>query len=297
MSESRLWYVRRATGRRGPFPAALIEHDIALGRIRASDELSHDGEDWQSAATYPDFGLLVASGCEPRQQRRLDERERERRQAAASPDRDGRRSGGDRREPEAVEVTEHRARARRVWASLEPRRHPALRSVLGLALTLAVVVALGIKLGQPPARSASDCAAPPAPGVVWDFCQRPAAALAAADLRGASLRNASLVGAVLTGAALANADLGFADLTNASLREAAAPRARLTGAALRGADLAGADLTEADLEFADLTGAQLGGTVLTGARLANAIWTDGQLCGRGSRGGCLRESTAVRAAP
>ncbi len=291
MRTSRLWYVRRGDDRKGPYPAALIERNIALGRIRPSDELSHDDAHWQPATEYPDYEALVHSGREPARQRRLDERERERRAAAqdAAP---GQRRGQDRRAPEPLDVARRRALAHRVWASLRPMHRRATRTMLGLALIIVAVVALSIKWVRPPPRSAVDCAAPAAPGVVWDFCQRPAADLARADLRGASLRNTSFVGATLAAARLAGADLAYADLTGADLSEAGLTGSRLTGASLRGTKLAGADFTDADLAFVDLTGARLDGIVFAGAKLGNAVWTDGKPCGRDSLGGCLRNAAA-----
>lgn len=284
MTIGRLWYVRRGQDKKGPFPAAQIERNISLGRIRASDQISHDGEHWEPAHTYPFFEELAKNVQLPQVQARLDERQSERRAPRPAGPADGGelRQGADRRQPEDPEVVERRARAQRVWKSLKHEQHNKRRIVEALVL-VGLVLGLVSFVGRSPSpRAASQCAHAPAPGVNWDFCQKPAAQLKDADLGKASLRNAGLVGSEFGGANLSGADLSYADLSVAKLAQAHLGQARLVGATLRGAALNDADLRGADMTYVDLKGADLTGANLEGARLSNAIWTDGAVCSRDS---------------
>ncbi|MGR8920915.1 MAG: pentapeptide repeat-containing protein [Gammaproteobacteria bacterium] len=185
-------------------------------------------------------------------------------------------------------VQRRRARSERVWASLRgglprpPGRKPLL--IAGLA-ALATLIVLGILL-RPASRPGSDCTAPAAAGVVWDFCAKTGVDAAGADLSGLSARSTTLVDAAFGAARLAGADLAYANLTAADLILADLSRARLVGANLTQARLDHAVLTGADLRFADLSGAVLSGADLAGARLAHAIWPDGRVCPAGATGGC-----------
>ncbi|MBI5617337.1 MAG: pentapeptide repeat-containing protein [Gammaproteobacteria bacterium] len=284
MTIGRLWYVRRGQDKKGPFPAAQIERNISLGRIRASDQISHDGDHWEPAHTYPFFEELAKNLQLPQVQARLDERQAERRapRPVGPADDSEQRQGADRRQPEDREVVARRARAQRVWKSLHHEQHNKRRIVEALVL-IGLVLGLVSILGRGPSpRSVSQCAHVPAPGVNWDFCQKPAAPLKDADLAGASLRNAGLVGSDLGGANLAAADLSYADLSLAKLPQAKLAQARLVGATLRGAALNDVDLRDADMTYVDLKGADITGARLEGARLANAIWIDGTVCSRDS---------------
>lgn len=283
MTIGHLWYVRRAGAAKGPFPSSLIEKNIALGRILASDQLSSDGKDWQAASNYPDFDVIRQSGQQPAILRRLDERQADRRgeradEAAAGTDSEQRR-GNDRRAPEDAETVARRQRANRVWQSLRNGTNGGIRKgPLALAAALIAVLILAAVLMSPPPRGAADCTAPAAPGVNWEFCNHAADDLRGARLNGAILRNARLAGADLTGADLREADLAYADLSGAVLRDARLDGARLTGATLRGASLVDARLTAARLEFADLAAAAVAGATFTGAQFDQAIMPNGQVC-------------------
>lgn len=54
-STDQSWYTRRAGQIRGPYPREQISRYILLGRIHAADELSHDGECWQSLEACQDL--------------------------------------------------------------------------------------------------------------------------------------------------------------------------------------------------------------------------------------------------
>ena len=49
-ARERLWYVKRGQQVKGPFPAAMIRNNVALGRIRAEDFVSAYGRRWYRAA-------------------------------------------------------------------------------------------------------------------------------------------------------------------------------------------------------------------------------------------------------
>lgn len=284
MTIGHLWYVRRAGVAKGPFPSSLLEKNIALGRILASDQISPDGTDWRLASTYPDFEVVRRSGEQQVARRRLDERRSERRAAPAPehpapPLRENQREGPDRRAPEDPSVIERRRRANRVWQSLRNGSASGMRKTpLLLAAGLIAAVILAAVVFAPPPPPATDCAAAAAPGVNWEFCNHAADDLRGAKLTGAVLRNARLAGADLSNADLRNADLAYADLSGAVLREARLDGARLTGATLRGASLVDAVLSGARLDFADLTAATVGGAHFDGAVFDQAIMPNGQLC-------------------
>jgi len=277
MTIGHLWYVRRNGASRGPFSSSMIEKNIALGRIVAGDEISVDGNDWQPAASYPDFAILQRSGRQPVTARRLDERAAERRRTEGAPAA-GEPRGRDRRRPEEPQAVERRQRAVRVWQGLRGA-HDKGRSapfILGAALLGSILLAAVVV--SPARRSPVDCDARPGPGVNWEFCNKAAADLRGASLRGAVLRNARLAGADLTGADLREADLAYADLRGAVLRDADLSRARLVGIAARAASFEGARLIDADFEFADLFAAAFESAVLAGTRFDQAGMPDGITC-------------------
>jgi hypothetical protein len=287
MTIGHLWYIKRAGAPKGPFPSSIIEKNIALGRILASDQISSDGTNWQSAAEFPDFDVLQKSGQQPVVKRRLDERQSERRTPAVdqTPD-ENQRLGRDRRSPEDPDVVAQRQRANRVWQSLRAGPGQLNKGPLLLAAGLLLSLIVAAVALAPAPRTTADCAAPPAPGVNWEFCNKAADNLRGAKLAGAVLRNAQLAGADLTGADLRNADLAYADLSGAVLREAKLDDARLVGVTLRGASLVDASLAGADLEFADLTAANVEGANATGVRLRQAIMPDGRVCNPAQAADC-----------
>lgn len=285
-----LWYVKRGEEKKGPFPAAVIERNIGLGRLKATDLISSDGETWEKAETYPDFAVLVKSAGSLRTRSRIEERQADRRARNADPMRASaeHRAGRDRRADEDAELVRRRERAQQIWQSLRSTRADSRRLWDGLILTLLLVALLSLLLGTPSTNKTADCGAAAGPHINWDLCQKPAMSLRQANLTGASLRNAVLVGSDLAAANLSDADLAYADLTTAKLKLAKLTRSRLTGATLRNADLSYADLSAADLEYADLTGADLTAANLKDAKLGNAIWRDGVVCRKESVGSCLK---------
>ena len=281
-----LWFVLRGADIKGPYPAALIERNIALGRIKSNDAISADGQSWVPAHQYPDFELHQHADESDLRRRRFDERQQNRRRTQAAPAIES-RAGADRRASEMPDVVAHREQAQRIWNGLKPPRLDARRAILGLVGALAGLFIVAGLLRQPKGPAAVDCAAAPAPRVVWDSCERSAAQLVGVDLSAASLRNTSLIGANLRGAHLAGANLNYANLTTANLAGADLRGAVLTGATLREADLTGANLTDANLEFSDLTQAHLDNAIVANARLGHALWHTGTVCAAESRGACV----------
>lgn len=279
--------MKRGREVRGPFRWALIERYVALGRIREDDRLSADGVNWERVRAFRE--RFAAAGVHPGAADGVnDERGGDRRAADVSVDVDeARRSGRDRRRPEAGEVVERRRRSARVWAGLRPARDVGRGPLIGTAAVLVALLGVALFVSAPRERDTPDCARPPGAGVNWDFCAKAAVDLRDTRLPALSARNATLAGANLAGAALPEADLAYADLTAADLTLADLANSRLVGATLRMAGLRHARLAGADLRFADLSGASLAGADLRGARLASAIWVDGRVCGRRSIGTCL----------
>ena len=78
MPVGHLWYIRRGEQQRGPYPTAVMERNIGLGRILATDLLSADGNHWLAATDFPDFELHQRSP-ETGLARQLEERQHERR--------------------------------------------------------------------------------------------------------------------------------------------------------------------------------------------------------------------------
>lgn len=267
------WYIRRGIQITGPFPQGLVVRYLELGRLKAPAEVSADGINWFAIADVPVLASVreaAADDAEPadefgeidwnrergRARRRwLEERwVPDRRVGAASDAGAGRERGPDRRADPAARAGVHF----QAETTAQVSRIPAF------AIAAAVLLSVGVAttaLWQFAPREAfkvvlfrsrmSDCAAPPAPAIRWNSCDKRGADLARADLSGARLENAMLAGANLAGS-----------------------------------HLEGADLHNADLRGADLTGASIAGANLSGARLGEARWIDGQPCAPDSIGGC-----------
>lgn len=262
MSMSRLWFVRRGAQQRGPFPAALIERNIALGRILPTDELSHDGEAWTAATHYPDFDLLKQ---EPRP-RAYEERQHERRaqRAALAAVGSTQRADERRRQEDPAELA-RREKTYQTWQGLAAKRQLSQSAVL-LILILAVPLFVAAwYFNSHATREVVDCSEQARPAVTWRGCEMPGRNLPAAKLKSANIDGANLREAQLSNGDLEAAHLRYANLSQATLTQATLRTADLTGATLRGADLSHADLRGANLSFADLTDANLEQAEMSGA--------------------------------
>lgn len=175
-----------------------------------------------------------------------------------------------------------------MWAGLRKPTLSVRGPLLLTAGTLGLVVILALLQALPRGTIRTDCGAEAAPGVNWNTCDRSGERFDHLDLSRARARSARLDAAGFSAGVLRDTDFSYADLSGADLSLADLRGARLTGANLQGANLAHALLNGADLRFADLREARLDGTDLTEATLDEALWTDGHVCARGSRGRCVR---------
>lgn len=294
-----LWYTRRDGHVRGPFPQRQIAHCILLGRIGDDDELSTDRESWLPLQQLPQLIPEVMKNIvteEDRQRleaarRRADERRGGDRRLGSErlqADNGERRRPSDRRDEEEPELLRHRELRRNVLD--EGRSADSLacgRQCRSMLMALAALAAVFVVFTPNDAPSSADCAAAPAPRVIWNNCRMSGLVAEQADLRGARARNMDLTGARLVGAKLAGADLAYTLLHLADLRYADMSGAQLTGAGLRAADLRGARLVGVDLAYADLREARLEGADLTLTKLGSALWIDGRVCAPTSVGQCL----------
>lgn len=290
MAESHNWFVRRGKKVLGPFPAGIISRYVLLGRLRETDEVSHDREEWRPIRRVPALipDVVRAARANPDDPEVQEHLKAARRWAD---ERDGPSIGkGERREggegwthPVFEDDTEDLVGAK-------PRNH---RDYLLVAVIVLALVAVPFVLPSRQANDEPQCDAPPASGVNWSNCRLAGSRLPNVDLSGAILRNAELSRAVLRAANLSQADAAYTNFTLANLRGANLSGAKLLGATLRGADLSHANLSQADLSYANLSDARLEGTDLSGAKLGNAVWAEGVVCMPDSVGQCRQ----ARAAP
>lgn len=268
------WYVRRGSSIQGPYDADRIRRYLLLGRVRLTDRISLDGENWLALTQR---GELI-----PEEMRDLESEEGRARFEAA------RRAVDERAHEEAPPglLAEGR-RAEDPPARVHALRWP--RAGLVALVALAVVLALGgyyLELPGGPSID-PDCDAAPAPAVDWSYCVKDGLEVQpGTDLSGLRALNASLRGARIAEGNLRAAELAYADLAGVDLHGSDLGEADLRGANLRDADLRDARLGGADLAYADLRGARLDGADLEGADLGHAVWVDGAPCPADSIGGC-----------
>ena len=320
MQTRQLWYTRRGSEIRGPFPAGQITRFILLGRVRESDELSADQQIWQPVSEVPVLipeemkaDLSDTEAYERLMIARMREDERTARDRRGEDEttppgvpRDRRRSDDDRRAWEEAEMLRHREiKTAIAEAAKHTRQNYFLRGAVA-ALLLAAVVGSALYFQPWEEHHASDCNAIPQPWVNWSNCFMEGVQLVSMDLRGSRLRNANLTSADLRGSLFTGADLAYANLSVSNLTDVDLQRATLVGTNLRksklhGANLSGANMAyailqnadlsnarfaDADLSNADLRGATLDNTDFTGANLSQARWLDGRVCKPHSRGEC-----------
>jgi len=299
MTGSNTWYIRRHGEVTGPYPAGLVSRYILLGRVRETDEVSSDGEEWTVVKDAPELipEILKEDTSDPLIQERLqaalrwaDERNRNRRDL--QDDQSGeseQRQGNERRQPEAIKTLAHRFNrvSREQEIPLEIQNRWATLIFVG---TAAVVAGIFILFYTPSLPSPStNCQSPAAPGVNWSNCNMDGMSLDEHDLTGAELYSTSLTGVSLRRSTLKDSNLSYASLSISDLQGADLRHATLLGASLRHANLSNAILDDANLSYANLVGADLSGTSLHNAKLGNAIWVDGKHCLPQSVGGCLTD--------
>jgi len=278
-----LWYIRRKTTVRGPYPVPQLEEALRNGEIVPSDEISLDGEQWQPLGEG--HALRIKPQREVRPGDAVDEtwrsereRARQRWEEGAAIESDD--SGGS--VLDAVRLQSLQADHAETRAVLDERskRNPSLLIVVA-AIGLLTLIGIFVWYGQSSTPIRTDlgkggqCASPATPGSSWAGCDKRGIVMNGADMHSMKLTAVRMDGAKLTGA-----NLSYANLERANLRGADLTRVLLVGANLDGADLTGADLAGADLSYATLKKADIEGARLDGVRLGKTIWVAGMLCER-----------------
>ena len=300
-----LWYTRRASVVRGPYPENQISRYILLGRIGDKDELRPENGRWQSLAAYPYLipEVMKLPLNDENQQKLLIARMREderqpddRRERSPRPSDEilERRVGAERRQIESEEVLRHRSLRYQV-----SHEAPAKLSLYRYPMVAAAMVLVGFSVSLlleklEPEQVPPNCAAQPRPGVNWDNCNQVGLVANDANLVGAKISNARLDAVQFVGAKLAGVDFKYSNINMGNLQNADLRHANLVGATLRNANLSGSQLTGADLSYANLSGADISGANFEGAILDNTIWIDQIPCMPGSIGVCKRLKSAQR---
>ncbi|PLY12053.1 MAG: hypothetical protein C0631_18260 [Sedimenticola sp.] len=290
-----LWYIRRNSSVKGPFPSGTLRRFLILGRVLLNDYVSRDRENWVLVSDTPEvippeLRKAMEEGTEEQllaARLREDERTGRERRTAESDRLHAKRRQGERRQDEDELLQQHRSAKTVLREQAESRKRPLL-AIAVLIVVVMLTLGYGFYLEKPVAVDEPDCRAVASAGVNWRNCRLDGLVAESANLQGALMNNAVLAGARLSGAQLIAADLQYADLAGADLSYADLSRALLKGAGLRKADITNAGLAGADLSFADLTGATIGGAVFAGAELGHAIWVDGTVCQAGSVGSCVK---------
>ncbi len=320
MQTKQLWYTRRGSEVRGPFPAGQITRFILLGRIRESDELSTDQQDWQPVSEVPVLipeemkaDLDDAAAYERLMIARMREDERTSRDRRSEGEdtppgvpRDRRRSDDDRRAWEEAEMLRHREIKTAITEAAKHRKQSYFLQGAVVALFLAAVLGSALYFQPWEKEESADCNAIPQPWVNWNNCFMEGVRLVSIDLRGSRMRNINLTGADLRGSNFTGADLAYANLSVTNLTDVDMQQVTLVGANLRksnlgganlgganmayailqNADLSNANLSHADLTNADLRGAKIDNADFSGANLSQARWLDGRVCRQDSIGTC-----------
>jgi uncharacterized protein YjbI with pentapeptide repeats len=287
MVESKTWQVRRSGQIRGPYPYSVLEKLARAGRLKQSDELSHDSENWTSAGDFSglfeesDEGLLLKDD----ERSGFDRRDNE----PVSKSDEQKRQGKDRRQSESEEETSRQRSRTKLLETIKDNREEDHFPFKTIFIALFLIILLGFVLKSSDRSVLVDCEASAKPEVNWDNCKFDRLILKGKDLSRASIRNAVLSKVNLQNGILVESNFSYTDLSGGDLKNANLERAILKGVNLQSANLSSASLIEADLSHADLRGAKLNNADLSQAILDKAIWPDGHYCARGSVGECLQE--------
>ncbi len=289
-----IWFIRRKMTVKGPFPAPVVRKFVVLGRVKDTDELSRDGNDWQPLTKIRSYFDDSRGQLDLARERRAedersgcDRREGETHPSSKSSSDAAKRRKADRRKPEPEMDVQRKQRHTRFVNKVKDRPRDR-RSVVAVTVMVAVVLVfgLGVYLGSSEPSAEVDCDAAPVPGINWKNCRLDVLHAVGADLTGAIMKNAHLASAKLSRARMQFADLSYADLNGSDLSQAELMDAHLVGADLTRANLSLADLRGANLAYAKLVGAKIKSANLAGARLDKAIWVDKRICGENSVGVC-----------
>jgi len=288
-NEQILWYTRKQGIVKGPFTSVIITNDLTLGRLRLTDEISHDQSQWQVIMNVPELHPTGNSEQRLKAKKQLDERNGFDRRVtdSESADQAVKRQQKERRRPESFQEIEHR---RLHTVLMHKLRHQKQHVFWPLVMTFSLLIAATLLAIFYPSQlpvPLPNCTTPAAADVNWNNCLKPKVNLQDKDLTNMQLRNSQLIGSNLMNVKLNGADLAYADLRFTNLSYSQLNNTLLLGANLKQADLSYADLTNADLSFVDLRDANIGGSILNNTRFDNAIWTNGQLCAVNSVDQCI----------
>ena len=289
--ERRLWYVRRNGEVKGPFMSAQITRNILLGRIRPNDELSTDEKNWQTVAVhrelYPDVMQESPIDNEKLENAKVQEDERvlEQRKQKQNMAQERRRTR-DRRGVESDVMLMHRQHRNDLADTYKHRIKRPQLPILSILLIMIVIIVSGYVLTPENKNLQSGCALPPAKGVNWSNCNFVDLNIENQSMESSILTDATLNQAKLLGANFSGSDMAYAEITKSDLSYANLEKVRLIGADLKHSDLRYANLKDADLSYADLSNALLAGANISNTKFDNTIWTNGQICKKGSVGSC-----------
>ena len=186
------------------------------------------------------------------------------------------------RDPEALANAE-------ISDELDPGKKGSLwLPILLVILLISGGIAISVLVQDSETANLPDCAAEPAPGIIWNSCNKRSMQAENANLDGLSATNVKMNKVKMNGSSFKNANMRYAQLESADLAYTNFSGASLKGANLHGADLSNAILDGADLRYADLSEANLGGASFKEAQLEEAVWIDGKTCKPGSVGVCVK---------
>jgi pentapeptide repeat protein len=291
LTERRLWFVRRNGEIRGPFLTAQITRNILLGRLRPDDELSPDEQSWQPVSKHKELYPDVMNET-PVDEKKLelakvqvDERVIEQRRHKENMAQERRRTR-ERRGTESEAMLVHRKNRKTLNESYKNKLSRPKLPTFSIVFLIVVIVVFGFVLKPEKQKSLIDCSLPASAGVNWRNCHFIKLNAENQNLNSAILTDAILNESNLLGVNLSNSDIAYAEIRASDLSYANLEGARLIGANLKQTDLRYANLKDADLSYADLSGALLAGANMSNAQFDNTIWTDGQICKKGSVGSC-----------
>ncbi len=293
--KQKLWYIRRSETVQGPFPSGTLRRFVLLGRVKLSDQVSLDKQQWESVSRVPEVvpPEVRKAAAEGHLEDvlpihlREDERGLERRRKEHDKQFKDQRKG-QRRQNEPELMQRHRQAKAELLRLAKKRRRTPFVAIAVSTLLVILAVGVGLYIGVPASIQDPDCNAKAGPGVNWRNCRLDAVSFESANLQGAILNSSILRMAKLPGAIFTLADLQYADLSGSDLSYAEFANAKMKGINLQSADLSYADFSNSDLSYANLRGSNMGGAKIGGARLDRAIWIDGTVCGAGSLGRCVR---------
>ena len=291
MVERRLWFVRRNGDVKGPFLSAQITRNILLGRLRPDDELSLDEKKWHPVSKYRELYPDVMQD-DPVDQEKLDfakvqvdERVSEQRLQKENMAKE-RRETRERRGNESELMLVHRENRRELDEVYKNKHRRSKLPTVSIIFSVVVIIVFGFFLNPDNTNTEVDCSLPADAGVNWSNCSFVKLNLENKNLQSSILTDAKLNESNLLGVNLSGSDMAYAEIRASDLSYANLEGARLIGANLKKTDLRYANLKDADLSYADLSGALLAGANTINTRFDNTIWTNGQLCKKGSIGTC-----------